>query len=70
MDETLKIVTDLVGSVGVPGAILILGVWKLVPPLTKFLEGITASLAKIDETLGDMKEEMRDLNGRLTTRSA
>lgn len=61
----VKVITDLVGVIGVPGAILILGVWKLAPSLVKLVEGVTTSLAKIETTLVDVKDEIRELNGRL-----
>lgn len=64
-----KAITDLVGSVGVPGAILLILAWagkQLVPTLVKFFEGVTQSLAKIETTLVDMKDEMKELNGRMS----
>lgn len=71
MDQALvKTITDLVGSVGVPGAILLILAWggkQLVPSLVKFFEGVTQSLAQIQVTLIDMKDEMKQLNGRLAT---
>lgn len=63
----VKAITDLVGSVGVPGAILLILAWggrQLVPSLVRVFEGITQSLAKIEVTLGDMKDEIRELNAR------
>lgn len=68
MDQvTIKQVTDLVGGVGVPGALLFFVAWggvKLIPTIVRFLEGITASLAKIETTLVDVKDEIRELNRR------
>jgi hypothetical protein len=63
-----KAITDFVGSVGVPGAILLILAWagkQLVPSLVKVFEGITSSLAKIEVTLSDMRNEIKELNARL-----
>jgi hypothetical protein len=62
----VKMITDLVGSIGVPGAILLLGVWKLAPPLVRLVEGVTTSLGEIKTTLVEMKEEMKETNNRLS----
>lgn len=71
MDSSLvKQITDLVSGVGIPGALLLMGAWggmKLIPSLVKFSEGITASLVEIKVVLGDMKDEMKELNNRLVS---
>lgn len=64
MEETIKLVADLIGNLGVPGALLVMFGWggvKLVPSFIQFLEGITASLAKIEVTLAALVDTVDDL---------
>lgn len=61
MEETIKVATELIAQVGVPGAVLILGIWKLAPVGVKLLEVLT----RMEDSLREMKDEMRDLNARL-----
>jgi hypothetical protein len=65
----MKALADFVGSVGVPGAILLIAAWsgkQLVPTLVKFFEDVTQSLAEIRTTLVDIRVEMKETNSRLT----
>jgi hypothetical protein len=66
MDDALKSVVELVAQVGVPGAILILGVWKLAPVSVKLLEILT----EIKDGIVEMREEIRELPNRLLPRGA
>lgn len=58
----MKVLTDLVGQVGVPGALLILGAWKLAPVFVKLLEVLT----EIKDAIREMREEIRELPNRLS----
>lgn len=65
MDEAIiKMLTDLVGSVGVPGAILLVLAYmgiKAQPQLIGFVTKVPVALEKIAGVMEDVKEDVKEV---------
>lgn len=65
MEETLvKLIGDLVGTIGVPGALLIVLAWswlKSQPVLFEFLTSTTKSLQQIADSMQSLRDDIDEL---------
>ncbi len=72
--DFVMLVRELVTAVGVPGAVVLAGfavLWRALPPMLGFLDGInqslqslprlTATVESLRQEMGELREEMRAL---------
>ena len=71
-NEFVKIVTELVGSIGVPGALLLVLAWSWVkaqPLLFKFFESVSHSLETLAHSQQEIREDIREIKMSLLAKA-